>query len=210
MPDRARPSARRAAGCPGLLRERAGDDDALLFPSRQRVEQARLEVERSRCAKRVTRDREIVGAFDFERAQVRIAAHHRHLEDACTRRRAAFPVEPSPSAAPPRRAECDRRLSPSSVTRPLAGLEQAGKKPQQGRLARTVRSEDADETPARNCCADTPSSTGCPAAIGRRTPRAAARPLSLIEHQVFRDASAMGRPAQGADAQRARRTRGRR
>ena len=43
-------------------------------------------------AQRIARDREIVGPFELEQPEMRMAAHEHHLDAPCTRRRAASPA----------------------------------------------------------------------------------------------------------------------
>ena len=118
-------------------------------------------------AQRVARDFEIVGPLDLERAEVRIAAHHRHLEHACTRMRAAFPAGPSRSGARRSRAESSQI---DAVER-----DAAARRTEQGR--RAIRSSVVlpdpfgprmPTRPPRGIRALTPLSTGCRFPLGER------------------------------------------
>ena len=62
------------------LRQRAGDDDALLLAAAQRRERARLERRRAGGRQRLARDRLIRRALELERAEVRVASHQHHVD----------------------------------------------------------------------------------------------------------------------------------
>ena len=64
----------------GRLRQRRGDDHALLLAAAERAESAILERRRARRAKRIARDREVVGPFELEQPEMRMPAHQDHLE----------------------------------------------------------------------------------------------------------------------------------
>ena len=71
----------------GRLRQRGGNHHALLLAAAERVERRASKPRRARCRERLTRKPEIVGSFDFERPQVRVAAHQHHLEHRVRERR---------------------------------------------------------------------------------------------------------------------------
>jgi hypothetical protein len=64
----------------GTLRQRAGDDHPLPFAAAQRGERAMGQMRRARGLKRFTRDRQVGGALELHRAEMRMAPHQDDLE----------------------------------------------------------------------------------------------------------------------------------
>ena len=63
----------------GRLRQRAGDDDALLLAAAERHVRAVGEMGGAGRRQRVARDREVVRTFELKRAEVRMPPHQHHL-----------------------------------------------------------------------------------------------------------------------------------
>ena len=143
----------------GALRKRAGNHDALFFAAGQRVEQTRLEMKRAGCAQRVARNLEIVGAFDLERAQMRIAAHHRHLEHRVLEGELRLLRH---HRHPPRDVAARgivRRSTPSSRRDPPAGCNSPPSSRSSVVLPEPFGPRMPTRPPRGNSGADTPSST---------------------------------------------------
>ena len=136
----------------GLLRQRAGDDDALLLAARQRGE---LRRSRAACrwppAPRVRSPRRAVPRARRRRGGG--SGPSARSRAWCSRRRGGFPgARPRSSGrAPPRH----RRQVPA-VERHRAGFrpQHAGQQTQQRRLARTVGAENADHAAAFDADSD--------------------------------------------------------
>ena len=71
----------------GRLRQRAGDDHPLFLAAAQRGKPACFERRRAGGRKRLARDPQVVDSFDFEPAEMRVAAHEHNLDRAEIERR---------------------------------------------------------------------------------------------------------------------------
>ena len=103
------------------LRQRAGDDDALLFAAAQRHVRAMGEVRGARGGHRIACDGEVVGSFELKRRRDADAGPSAPFRSRCSRRPDAFPAARRRRAAPARGAECSRRSRPSSASDPRCG-----------------------------------------------------------------------------------------
>ena len=74
----------------GALGQRAGDDHALFFAAAQRRERPFFERACAGGGERAPRDREVLGPFERERAQMREASHQHDLQHGEIERRMRF------------------------------------------------------------------------------------------------------------------------
>ena len=120
----------------GLLRERAGDDHALLFAARERGERAPLEPG-------LPRDLDIARTLELERAEMRVAAHQRDLEHGVVEREVRFLGHDRDA---PRAGARVHRRDRHAVDghRARVRLQHSGQEAQERGLARPVGAEDAD------------------------------------------------------------------
>ena len=120
----------------------------------------------------------------------------------CTRTRAASPAAPSPCAARQSRAEsCAGRRRRAGRARSRGAA--ARRAIEATSSCRSRWAENADEAAARHARAHVVEHGGSPRRYENET-CSAASPGSLIEHQIFGDASAVGGASQRAHAQRMR------
>ena len=137
-----------------------------------------FELQRAGGGQRSLDDREVGRPFDLERAEVRIAAHHRDFARRCSRTRAASPAARPPcgARAPPREScasgvAVERRRVRAAAVRVPASIRSSVVLPD------AVRSEDADEAVRRHIQRHAPTSTAAGAGargIDRRNQTSAA------------------------------------
>ncbi len=127
----------------GLLRQGAGDDDALFLAARERGEAAPLEGESAGGCERLPGNGHVARALEGECAKVRIAPHQRNLEHRVVEREVGFLRHDRDRT---RQGGAGERRQVRAVQRDRPGLraQDAGEQPQQRRLARAVGAEDAD------------------------------------------------------------------
>ena len=124
----------RVPSAAGNLRQCRRDHDALFLAAAERGEEAILQVQRSRRGQRRFDHRDVAWAFDLERAQMRIASHHRDFGDGVVEGELGLLRN---DREPPRK-ECPRRVCErSAVEQDAAALRMPGSREdaQQGRFA---------------------------------------------------------------------------
>ena len=121
------------------LGQRARDDDTLLFAAAQGVEVATLEVGRARGCEGAAHRQQVGGGLEPEGPEVRVPSHQREVEDGVVEDRVnLLRHHRQPSGEHPLVHAADRRVVEPNLT---ARRRQGARDPQQGRLARAVRTE---------------------------------------------------------------------
>ena len=128
----------------GRLRQRRGNHDALLLAAAQLVKRAIGQVRRAGGGQRLARNADVVGPFDGEHAEVRVAAHQHDLDRGVLEGEFGFLRHDRDA---PRHVAARQ-----AIERLVAEQDAAGRRPpraaqqaQQRGLAGAVRAENADE-----------------------------------------------------------------
>ena len=138
----------------GFLRQRAGDDDALLLAAGQRRERPIGQVRGAGGVERLAGEREVARSFEFERARGGGSVPSARSRARCTRRRGGFPGGRRPDAAPARASGSTVRLRPRQRHRACAGWSRPASRRSSVVLPEPFGPEDADDAAALDGHAD--------------------------------------------------------
>jgi hypothetical protein len=137
------------------LRERGGDDGALLLAAAERHEGAVLELEGAGRGQSLACDGEVVRPFDLERAEVRVAPHQRDLEHREVEGDVGF-LRDDGHAPRELRAWDPPQVRAVHAYDARGGLQRPGEQLEERRLAGAIRPEDGREPARRDVERDAP------------------------------------------------------